>query len=46
MIGDTYTWADFLWGLLAYLLGCGIVLAAGYARLAWELWRARKERGR
>lgn len=38
MIADT-TWGNGLWGLLAYLGGCGIVLA-------WELWRDRKERGR
>lgn len=45
MIADT-TWGNGLWGLLAYLGGCGIVLAAGYTRLAWVLWRDRKERGR
>jgi short subunit fatty acids transporter len=43
MTADT-TWGNGLWGLLAYLLGCGIVLGAGYARLAWVLLRDRKER--
>lgn len=45
MIGDT-TWGDLLGAFLGSLaVGAGVALIGGTV-IAWELWRARKERGR